>query len=317
LDDLPAPAWDLFRVEDYPCPPRFMMQGPLVTLAASRGCPWDCTYCSQNALTPGVRRRDIARVVDEIETTHRERGVTNFGFVDAIFPLKAADGFAFAAMMKERGLVDRVRWGTETRCDLVSREMLAELKSAGCRFLMYGFESASRATLDAVDKRADPKQAIDVMRWSKEIGIGTYGLYMIGFPGETREMARETIRFAKALDTDVASFARVTPYPGSPMYEQHKATLGDVPAHQWNNQYRAEPGEAGWRLPGMSSEEIGALLREANLSYYLRPRLIWRHLRRGTISIGEMARGFAALAHDAAWRAREALRPRSAGVPPV
>lgn len=299
LDTLPRPAWDLFRLDDYPCPPRFMMHGRFVPVGASRGCPWDCSYCSQNALAPGVRRRSMDAVLDEIEWMHDESGVSNFGFVDAIFPLSKKDGFEFARKVKERGLQDKIRWGTETRCDLVTKDLLIELKSAGCHFLMYGFESASKEILDNVDKRLDPQRAIDVMRWSKEIGIGSYGLYMIGFPNETSDQARETIRFSRRLDTDVASFARVTPYPGSPMYEQYKHLFdGEVKPWHWNNQYRPETGEALWRLPGMTHDEITGLLREAVVGYYLRPRIIWRHWRRGTISVREMAIGAFGLVRD-------------------
>ncbi|MDP8222057.1 MAG: radical SAM protein [Candidatus Lernaella stagnicola] len=288
--EVPRPAWDLFHLPYYHCPPRFMMREVMLPVQAARGCPYNCAYCSQNMFHPTVRKRPLVEVVEEIAWLGEAFGVHGFGFTDSLFPFTEAEGLEFCHLLDARGLVGRVNWFTETRYDRMTPRLLREIKRCGCRFVMYGFETASRRLLEMMGKQVDPEQAFQTMRWTKEAGLGSYGLFMIGFPTETVAEAKETIRFARRLDCDVVSFARVTPYPGSRLYEDHKNSFPpDVQPWQWNNQYRPAVGETIWAMPGLSHEQITGLVRDAMVSYYLRPRIILRHLRRGTFSAPELA----------------------------
>jgi len=305
LDSLPRPAWHLLNIQDYQAPPRLLFRGPLGAVEASRGCPNRCSYCSQYLWTPKVARRKMVNVVNEIEWLYEEFGLRNVGFVDGIFPLNKKDGLAFARLMRERELPRKMQWFSTVRIDTVDRELLIALKDAGCLFLLYGFESGSERLLRDARKQQDPRQAFAAMRLTKEVGLLAYGVFMIGFPHETEEEAKVTIQFSLDLDCDVASFARVTPYPGTPLYEQYKDTFPpDLPWRQFNNQYRPAPGEAMWRLPGLSHAQINALLRRAMLRFYLRPRLIVRHLRLGLFTWRELLQGAAMLAGDLLTRLR-------------
>jgi radical SAM superfamily enzyme YgiQ (UPF0313 family) len=292
LARLPRPAWDLLRVSDYLSPPRMMMRDRVLAVQATRGCPWKCSFCSQNIFSPVVRRRDLGAVVGEMAWIVRDLGVTCFGFQDAVFPLNEAHGLEFCRRLHDAGLHEKVRWFTETRPELVTRDLLAEMRRCGCAFIMYGFETASARLQQNVCKNADPTAARTAMRYMKELDFTAYGLFMIGFPHETEAEARATIRWAKELDCDVASFARVTPYPGTAMYEEYKhAFPARVPPWQWNNQYRPRAGEVVWQLPGLSPRRITRLLARAMIEFYLRPRLVWRHWRRGLFTPKDMVRG--------------------------
>ena len=292
LDGLPLPAWNLMNLDHYKSPPRLMFRDRLLSVQARRGCPWRCSYCSQHLFTPRIKRRSIGSVVDEIEWMLEEFGVSCFGFIDEIFPLQEEDGFEFCNLITERGLNNKVRWFSTTRPDRISLELLRELKQCGCLFILYGFESANAGLLNEANKDFDPIVGFEAMKVTREAGLYCYGVFMIGFPQETEEEARNTIKYACDLDCDVVSISRVTPYPGTPLYEQYRDIFPpDTPPWQWNNQYRPAPGESMWQLPGLSSEQIGRLLREAMIRYYLRPRMIIRHIHLGLFSLRDLLRG--------------------------
>ncbi len=299
LDRLPRPAWDIFKLGDYPAPARLPIRGHTLAIQAARGCPWNCDFCSQNLFSKGVRRRSLEAVVDEISWLHHELGVSAFGFQDAVFPLSEKEGLRFCRLLAEKGLKGKIRWFTETRPDLVSFELLKQMKEHGCAFIMYGFESASARLLDECGKKLDKESAFRAMGYMKRLRFSAYGLFMIGFPDESAEEARATMEYAKKLDCDVASFSRVTPYPGTRLYEKYKDRFSeDIEPWKWNNQYRPREGEPIWRLPGLSHSRINALLTEAMVGYYLRPRMIVRHVLGGSFSLGEMAKGFILLMKD-------------------
>lgn len=299
LDELPRPAWELFRLEDYMLPPRMMFREIALSVHASRGCPWKCSFCSQNTFMPGVRRRSMRSLVEEMVWIHKDLGVSCVGFQDAIFPLSEDEGFEFCRLMTEHGMDKKMKWFTETRTDLVSFDLLKELKLSGCLFIMYGFESGNVRHLEESGKRLDPQRGFEVMGYMKRLKIPTYGLFMIGFPHETVEEARVTIKYAQELDCDVASFSRVTPYPGTAFFDRYKDTFPtDIFPWQWNNQYRPQPQEAIWQLPGLSHEAISNLLIEAMAGFYFRPRTIIKHLRLGLFSKADMIRGALSILKD-------------------
>lgn len=241
----------------------------------------------------------MSKLVDDIEWQYDELGVAAFGFQDALFPLTEKEGMDFCRIMEERGLRGKVRWFTETRPDRVSLELLREMKRCGCKFVMYGFESASVRHLDAAGKGFKPEQSVQAASWTHQAKLHTYGLFMIGFPNETQEEARATIAFAKRLDCIVASFAKVTPYPGSALYKKYESAFpASLSPWLWNNQYHPKPGESFWQLPGMSPCRISNLLREAMAGYYMRPRMIARHIRHGVFTLPEMLRGAVWLLKD-------------------
>jgi radical SAM superfamily enzyme YgiQ (UPF0313 family) len=299
LKELPQPIWDPLRIDDYFAPPRLLFKDRVLAVQASRGCPYNCSFCAQNLFSPKLRKRNLESLVDEIAHMVAKYQVNCFGFQDAMFPLTEDDGFEFCRLLREKGLHKKVRWFTETRYDAISYELLCEFKKHGCLYIMYGFESASERLLKEAGKNLNPELAMKTMRHMKKAGIVSYGLFMIGFPYETEKEAKQTIKFAKRLDCDVASFGRVTPYPGTRLYEQFKHLFPtDVEPWQWNNQYRPNRDEQPWQLPGLEPERITQLIGKAMTEYYIRPKMIYRHLRLGTFSPFEMLTGAYYLAKD-------------------
>jgi anaerobic magnesium-protoporphyrin IX monomethyl ester cyclase len=167
-------------------------------------------------------------------------------------------------------------WTCYARVDGVDPALLAKMKAAGCFNIFYGFESGSQDLLDLIDKKIRIEDSISACRWTREAGIEVRGSFMIGLPGETPELARQTIRFALELDPDYAQFCLTTPYPGTRLYKQAK-------------QFGRLSGELsdyhGWKPVFVpygydSQKQLMDMERLAMLRFYFRPRYWLRTLRK-------------------------------------
>lgn len=226
LDSLPYPAWDLFPYHRYGLLPFADVDKPVLTMTGSRGCPYRCDYCSLLHSGKVYRRRDPVKIVDEYEHIVDRYGVKQIGFVDPIFPLVIKDLRPLCEEMIARKLDQRCVWLSETRADRLDEETCRLMYAGGCRRVLMGIESGVDMLLGNVNKNLTTEK----VRWgvenARKAGLQTVGLFMIGMPGETPEMTRETIEFAVDLDLDFAKFAITVPFPGSKLFEdQWQKTL--------------------------------------------------------------------------------------------
>ena len=226
LDSLPYPAWDLFPYHRYGLLPFADVDKPVLTMTGSRGCPYRCDYCSLLHSGKVYRRRDPLKIVDEYEYLVDRYGVKQIGFVDPIFPLVIKDLKPLCEELVARKLDQRCSWLSETRADRLDEETCRMMYEGGCRRVLMGIESGVDLLLGNVNKNLTTEK----VRWgvenARKAGLQTVGLFMIGMPGETPEMTRETIEFAVDLDLDFAKFAITVPFPGSKLFEdQWQKTL--------------------------------------------------------------------------------------------
>ena len=279
LDDLPYPAWHLLPVHRYGLLPFADIARPVLTISASRGCPYRCDYCSLlHSHGKSYRRRDLTRVVDEYEFMVDRFGVKQIGFVDPIFPLNKTDLPTFCEELLRRKLPDRCVWLSETRADRLDPETCRLMYAAGCRRVLLGIESGSVRLLDNVNKKLNPEQIREGVANARAAGIQTMGLFMIGLPGETPELTRQTVEFAVELDLDFAKFAITVPFPGSKLFEDawQKTLFRD----DWENYvtFNTDPDALVWHPPGYDPRELIQLQRWSLRRFYLRPRQIRRQL---------------------------------------
>ena len=105
----------------------------------------------------------------------------------------------------------------------LDEEMVSLALDSGCLVFNLAIESASEETLKGIRKPVRPEEAQRVARIVKDRGGYLMGLFMLGFPEETEEQFRETIRFGKSLECDWTLYSCVTPFPGSELYDEAKA----------------------------------------------------------------------------------------------
>ncbi len=295
-DDLPFPAWDLIDIRLYPESPMISLKDYAVPLQMSRGCDHRCVFCAQDRIHRRFRHRSVETVVDEIEHNVSRYGLHHFGFVDSYFPYTVEKGHEFCDELERRGLAGKIVWITETRVDKVNEKLLRRMKRCGCRLVMYGFESGSRDVLARLGKGQALEQARQAASATKAAGVYMVGLFMIGNPGETKEQCLETFRFARELDCEFVKFNVVVPLPGSRLYEKFVEDHGRVEdPHQFTSWYDwSDPAAGGmpdFAISEMSNRELSRLQKRGMIGYYLRPCMIWKHLRGDVVSLPNLVLG--------------------------
>lgn len=293
LDAYPFPDWSLLPYERYSLLPLGTVAKPIVAIAASRGCPFRCTYCALENQGKIYRKRSISNVLDEIERDVNVYGVKQVGFMDPIFPMGPRHAIDFSREMIKRGLNEKVVWLSELRTDVVDREALVWMKKSGCRRLVFGIESGVDALLDNVHKRNNAERSRQTIRWCREVGITTVGLFMIGLPDETPAQTQATIDYACSLELDFAKFAITVPFPGSEMYTQ-MVKDGKLNRRDWENYTTFNPDQERIVIVSevQSPAQLLDSLRRATLQFYLRPRMIARQLFQiRTVDARQMAAG--------------------------
>lgn len=279
LDSLAYPAWHLFPYHRYGLLPFADIAKPSLTMAGSRGCPYRCDYCSL-IHTGGktFRRRDPIKLVDEYEFLVDRYGVKQIGFIDPIFPLVKKDLKAICAEITRRGLDKRCVWLSETRADRLDAETCQMMYEGGCRRVLMGLESGSDMLLGNVNKTLTTAKVREGVANAHAAGISTVGLFMIGLPGETPEMTRETVEFAVDLDLDYAKFGITVPFPGSKLFTDawQKTLFRD----DWENYttFNPDPDRLIWHPPGYDPAELIRMQNWATRRFYLRPAQIKRQL---------------------------------------
>lgn len=279
LDALPLPAWDLIPPAAYPRTPSNMHARafPVAGLIASRGCPFECSFCAAH-LTNGrtVRTRGAANLVAEVELLHADYGVREFEFYDSNFTMNAGLVREFCRQVIARGWRLNFSLPNGIRLDSIDEETVALMARAGFYLTYLGIESGSPRVLQRIRKRLDLGIIPEKVRILRRHGFVIGGLFILGFPDETRSEMEETVACALALDLDLAYFQKCTPLPGTGAGAAYEAKFGPL-------DWRAVTFEPStWRMPGnvsrVGDDEIAALQRVAYRRFYGRPRIIGRLL---------------------------------------
>ena len=223
VDDFGEPDWESIDPRTYP---QTMPAGtvykerPFAPIITTRGCPYQCLYCSA-PITQGrkMRYRDPVKVVDEIENLINNYGVKEIQIEDDNFTLKKQHATAVCEEIIKRKI--KIHWSLPNgvRIDKLDPELLKLMKKSGCYYMALGIESANQRILDIIKKRLDKNLVRKVVTWVKDSGIDAVGFFMIGMPTETKKEIMNTINFACSLDLERASFHKATPYPGTELYD--------------------------------------------------------------------------------------------------
>lgn len=175
-------------------------------LQSKRGCALKCSYCTYVAIEGNrYRFRSGESVVDEIADIHRQCGVRHFEFVDSTFNAPPHHAFEICAALQRRQLPVRFI-GNGMNPVATTPELLRSMKIAGFHSLVSTAESASDVVLKNLRKGFDRAHLEKVAMASRDSGLPTLWIFLLGGPGETPETVRETIHFfrEKTSPRDVA-----------------------------------------------------------------------------------------------------------------
>ncbi|MEM3614255.1 MAG: radical SAM protein [Nitrososphaerales archaeon] len=273
LDKIPLPARDLVPFEHYKLLGKEASIGAIIT---SRGCPYGCTYCSSSRIGGlKFRARSVDNVLLEIQELYHKYHLKHIEIIDDIFTLNQKRAFEFAQKLKNLNL--DVEWHASSRVNTISRDLVRALFSAGLRTLYYGVESGSQRILDLMRKKIRLEQVRDAFRITREEGVMPFGSFILGYPTETLDEMKQTIKFAAEINAEYAQFCVLTPYPGTPVYYELKSK-GLLLTEDWDRYTTLEP-VIRYEVFGYTAKQVKKMLNYAYQYFYLRPRYILRHLR--------------------------------------
>ncbi|RLE70194.1 MAG: B12-binding domain-containing radical SAM protein, partial [Thermoprotei archaeon] len=217
LDSLPMPAWDMLPMDRY----RMVAWGDATMLVSSRGCPFSCSFCSERVFWRGVWRAHSAeRVVAEMELVAERYGKRVIWFGDDTFNLDRERLEKICELLLERGV--EVNWGFEGRADLLwrDRDLMPKMREAGLFWVLVGVESCFEDELERYGKRISPELTMRVFRLLRESDIVSQAMLIIGEKHDDRRRILDKADFAVKLDPDFAVFTPLTPFPGTPLYDE-------------------------------------------------------------------------------------------------
>jgi radical SAM superfamily enzyme YgiQ (UPF0313 family) len=209
-------------------------------------------------------------------------GMKQMAYVDPIFPISKKEAIAFRDEVCSRGLQKHQVWTTETRVDLMDLETVEAMYESGCRRVMFGFETGDQETLEAIQKDFEIAQAYEAVRLCKQVGMQVIGFFIIGSPGETERSINMTIDFSCDLGIEFAKYTCFVPYPGTPIYYDFlKDGTLKAPEHLDFGRYTSYPTDdnpAIYVTPKLTQADLQRLQKKAFRKFYLRPRMIYKHL---------------------------------------
>lgn len=215
LDRIPFPARELLPNTQYQVQGLRKYGFSISTVMSTRGCPYRCEFCSNVVFGGSYRERSALNVVDEIEHT-LALGYDRISFADDVFTLNHARVMAICDEIRRRGL--HFGWECLGRVDSMDAQLAETMKSAGCRRIYFGIESANEAILELMNKRITPIQARKAVEIAHTAGIEVGAFFIVGYPGDTNETVLQTLHFAADLPLDYLGLSMPYPLPGTKLF---------------------------------------------------------------------------------------------------
>jgi len=273
MDELPYPARDLLPRGIYGMHPPFNRYPPVTLIESARGCPHDCRFCS---LPREWRARSIPHVIGEIRQVIAEEGIREVHFVDPTFTADQERTFRLAEALRPLG----IRFTCKTRVDLVTPELLAALRAAGCYMISYGVETLDPGNAEYLNKSTGGVDGAEVIRMTRAAGIDVLAYMLIGNPHDTLRSVLDTTAALLDAGCDYALFSDLFPDPATELTRAAIAA-GRVTERQISDFYFREiplPGEEN--LSGLPVRRVRRWVLLAFVRFYFSARTIRRQLAR-------------------------------------
>jgi radical SAM superfamily enzyme YgiQ (UPF0313 family) len=278
LDELPFPARDLLPMDKYRGTISLDGGRPFTAVLATRGCPFNCHFCSLHSMWKGQRRRSVNNVLEELRYIKKQYGIKYLNFPDDLLVLNRQWAQELFEGMVKCGL-NSIKWDCNGRIGIMTEELLKKMKAANCQCINYGIEFGSQRLLDFTGKGIKIPQVFETIGLTNKVGIPIKGLFMMGYPTETRETLQETINLAKSLKMDYLAVSIVTPYPGTELYEYCKQR-NMLKEKDWSNYDVVQLRHEAIQLEHISMEELLECTIKINQDFLMRPSYILRMVRR-------------------------------------
>jgi radical SAM superfamily enzyme YgiQ (UPF0313 family) len=280
LRHLPIPRRDLLPKRGY------LFHNLIQT---TRGCPFDCEFCSVTALHGKTyRMRPVSEVEKEIQSLKRSKAY--IFFVDDNVAGHVSHAKELLAMLANH----RLRWVSQGPIHIAEDgELVSLMARAGCHGLFIGFESLREENLSLMGKKINRIEAYEKgIQKLHDAGIGVYASFVFGYDFDDPSVFEEFLAFADRNRIDGAFLPILTPFPGTRIYQRLKEE-GRLLTEDWS---KYDMATVVFRPKRMTVEELQEGFWKVNRSFYSMPSIFRRvfnpfHLRRSLIIFGPMNLG--------------------------
>ncbi len=231
LDELPFPARHLLPNQSYIDFGKKKYGYSITTVMSTRGCPYECEFCSNVIFGGSYRERSAANVVDEIEQA-LALGYDRISFADDVFTLHQKRLLEVCALIRQRNL--HFYWECLGRVDSLDDASYLEMYQAGCRRVYFGIESGDNDILKLMNKKITAEQARHAVLAAHQAGLEVGAFFILFYPGETNQTVLNSLHFTTTLPLDYLGLTMPYPLPGTALYERVRGQI----KRQWN------PGES-------------------------------------------------------------------------
>ncbi|MCI4321154.1 MAG: B12-binding domain-containing radical SAM protein, partial [Thermoplasmata archaeon] len=217
LDALPLPAWDLIDMEQYLSTWEAQTGERRAAVLTSRGCPFDCSWCSKPTFGRSFRQQSPARVLAELRALKERYAVDYVRFCDDVFGVQRAwlEELLEGMVREPVGL----KFECLARVDLLKPELLGKMREAGLARVYVGVESGSQKMLDLMNRGTKLAQIERTAQSLREAGVRQFWFLMLGYPGETLEDIEATLALFRRFSPEEYSVSIAVPVPGTRFYE--------------------------------------------------------------------------------------------------
>ena len=293
IEEIPRPNWSKLPIFSY-LDSQFghgLNAGRTMPILATRGCPFQCTFCSNKEMYDlKYYMRSPRDVVEEIEDYIRKYEINNVDFYDLTAIVKKNWIMEFAKILKEKELAISWSLPSGTRSEALDDEVTQIMGETNCKYLVYAAESGSEKIQRYIKKEVKLDRMIASMKAAKQNGLTLRCNLMLGFPKENRLDVFKTLKFQIKLafiGVDDVPLYMFSAYPGTELFDYlietkkipsinedyFKSLLCQMDLTESSN-YCENIGErelAFYRFVGMSLFY--------SLSYILFPKRIFRSLK--------------------------------------
>ncbi len=218
LDRIPFPDRSLINIGLYN---EFLLKKPFTTILTTRGCPFECTFCIR---TYGreVIHRSVESVSAEIEEAIFKYQVKTIHFLDDTFTLKKDKILELCNHILKKNL--KLQWTALSRIGMLHKDILSLMKKSGLRRIYLGIETGSQGLLDYYKKGYKADLIKEQVKIIKENDIEVGGSFMVGGL-QTEKEFNDDIALVKQIDLDYIIVEKLTPYPGTKLFEDLKDNI--------------------------------------------------------------------------------------------
>lgn len=208
LDHLPQPCFDVIE--------GFYWAGFRYPLLTSRGCSYQCNFCSVPRLSgKKFRYRSPQNCIEELARVKTDKGIQSFEILDDNFTFLIDRAKDFCRELIKADL--HLSWYCHNgiRADRFDDELARLMKEAGCTSVAFGIESGDESVFRRINKGEKLEDIVQAVAMAREAGLLTVGYFIIGLPGDSLQAVKRTIAFQKTLKLDHYIYGIFIPYPGT------------------------------------------------------------------------------------------------------